>query len=84
MLRLDTVSKEKGVGVMDLPLRAPLLNSKETSPRSHSAGFPSSDGADLYSVFTLKPVIWTFWILVNDSLEKTLMLGGIGGRRRRG
>ena len=35
MLRLDTVSKEKGVGVMDLPLCAPLLNSKETSPRSH-------------------------------------------------
>ena len=60
MLRLGTTSKEKGVGGVDLPLGAPLLSSKDTSPRSHSAGFPSSDGAELYSMFTLKPIIWTF------------------------
>ena len=29
------------------------------------------------------PVLWTPHVRV-DSLEKTLMLGGIGGRRRRG
>jgi len=29
------------------------------------------------------PVLWTLMRRV-DSLEKTLMLGGIGGRRRRG
>ena len=29
------------------------------------------------------PILWPLWRRV-DSLEKTLMLGGIGGRRRRG
>ena len=37
MLRLGTTSKEKRVGGVDLPLGAPLLSSKDTSPRSHSA-----------------------------------------------
>ena len=32
------------------------------------------------------PVFWSpiFWLQTADSLEKSLMLGGIGGRRRRG
>ena len=32
------------------------------------------------------PGIWFWWFLTSlvDSLEKTLMLGGIGGRKRRG
>ena len=31
----------------------------------------------------LKPILWPPHALRVDSLEKTLMLGGIGGRRRR-
>lgn len=41
---------------MDIPLCAPVLNRKETSPRSHSADFPSSDGPEWCCIFIFKPI----------------------------
>ena len=46
----------------------------------------------LYPCLLFSSVLWLFWgfskalldLIGVDSLEKTLMLGGIGGRRRRG
>ena len=56
-----------------------LLGSKEIQP-VHPKGNHSLEG------MMLKLKLWYFGHLMRrvDSLEKTLMLGGIGGRRRRG
>ena len=52
----------------------------------HATAFP---GKAVTMILLIKPIYWALNIILPDmrrvdSLEKTLMLGGIGGRRRRG
>ena len=59
-----------------------LLDCKEIQP-AHSEGDQPWDFFGRNDAKTETPVLWPLMRRV-DSLEKTLMLGGIGGRRRRG
>ena len=59
-----------------------LLDCKEIQP-VHSKGDKSWVFFGRNDANTETPVLWHLMRRV-DSLEKTLMLGGIGGRRRRG
>ena len=65
--------------VLEKTLESPL-DCKEIQP-VHSEGDQPWDFFGRISLET--PVLWPLMQRV-DSLEKTLMLGGIGGRRRRG
>ena len=67
--------------VLEKTLESPL-DCKEMQP-VHSKGI--SPGCSLEGMM-LKPKLQYFGQLMRrvDSLEKTLMLGGVGGRRRRG
>src|SRR5574337_1257369 len=64
--------------VLEKTLESPL-DCKEIQP-VHSEGDQSWDFFGRTDAEAETPVLW----LPHDSLEKTLMLGGIGGRRRRG
>ena len=63
--------------VLEKTLESPL-DGKEMQP-VHSEGDQPWDFFGRNDAKAEAPVLWTV-----DSLEKTLMLGGIGGRRRRG
>ena len=65
--------------VLEKTLKSPL-DCKEVQPLH-----PNGDGCSLEGLM-LKLKLQSFGHLMRraDSLEKTLMLGGIGGRRRRG
>ena len=59
------------------------LDCKETQP-VHSEGDQPWDFCGRNDAKAETPVLWPPHVGRLDSLEKTLMLGGIGGRRRRG
>ena len=65
--------------VLEKTLESPL-DCKEIQP-VHSEGDQPLDFFGRNDAKAETPVLW---LLRVDSLEKTLMLGGIGGRRRRG
>ena len=65
--------------VLEKTLESPL-DCKETQP-VHSEGDQPSDFFGRTDAKAETPVLWPPRV---NSLEKTLMLGGIGGRRRRG
>ena len=67
--------------MLEKTLESPL-DSKEIQP-VHSAGDQPWDFFGRNDAKTETPVLWPPLAKV-DSLEKSLMLGGIGGRRRRG
>ena len=67
--------------VLEKTLESPL-DCKEIQP-VHSKGDQPWDFFGRNDAKAETPVLWHFMRRV-DSLEKTLMLGGIGGRRRRG
>ena len=67
--------------VLEKPLESPL-GCKEIQP-VHSEGDQPWDFFGRNDAKAETPVFWHLMRRV-DSLEKTLMLGGIGGRRRRG
>ena len=67
--------------VLEKTLESPL-DCKEIQP-VHSEGDQPRDFFGRNDAKTETPVLWPPYAK-NDSLEKTLMLGGIGGRRRRG
>ena len=67
--------------VLEKTLESPL-DCKETQP-VHSEGDQPWDFFGRNDAKAETPVLWLPMRRV-DSLEKTLMLGGIGGRRRRG
>ena len=67
--------------VLEKTLESPL-ESKEIQP-VHSEGDQPWDFSGRNDAKAEAPVLWIPMRRV-DSLEKTLMLGGIGGRRRRG
>ena len=67
--------------VLEKTLESPL-DCKEIQP-VHSEGDQPWDFFGRTDAEAETPVLWPFMRRV-DSLEKTLMLGGIGGRRRRG
>ena len=67
--------------VLEKTLESPL-DCKEIQP-VHSEGDQSWDFFGGNDAEAETPVLWPPHARV-DSLEKTLMLGGIGGRRRRG
>ena len=67
--------------VLEKTLESPL-NCKEIQP-VHSEGDQPWDFFGRNDVEAETPILWPPHAKV-DSLEKTLMLGGIGGRRRRG
>ena len=67
--------------VLEKTLESPL-NCKEIQP-VHCEGDQPSDFFGGNDAKAETPVLWPPPVRV-DSLEKTLMLGGIGGRRRRG
>ena len=67
--------------VLEKTLESPL-DCKEIQP-VHSEGDQSWDFFGRNDVKAETLVLWQPHVKV-DSLEKTLMLGGIGGRRRRG
>ena len=67
--------------VLEKPLESPL-DCKEIQP-VHSEGDQPWDFFGGNDAKAETPVLWPPHAKV-DSLEKTLMLGGIGGRRRRG
>ena len=67
--------------VLEKTLESPL-DSKEIQP-VHSKGNQSWVFSGRTDAKAETPVLWPLMRRV-DSLEKTLMLGGIGGRRRRG
>ena len=73
-MRLRTVVLEK-------TLESPL-DYKEIQP-VHSEGDQPADFFGRNDAKAETPVLWHL-MERDDSLEKTLMLGGIGGRRRRG
>ena len=73
-MRLRTVVLEK-------TLESPL-DYKEIQP-VHSEGDQPTDFFGRNDAKAETPVLWHL-MERDDSLEKTLMLGGIGGRRRRG
>ena len=60
-------------------------DSRETAKRSNQSVLNISPGISLEGLMLkLKLQYFGLLLLRVDSLEKTLMLGGIGGRRRRG
>ena len=61
---------------------SPLQQCKEIQP-VHSEGDQPWDFFGRNDAKVETPVLWPLMRRI-DSLEKTLMLGGIGGRRRRG
>ena len=67
--------------VLEKTLESPL-DCKEIQP-VHSEGDQPWDFFRRNDAKAEAPVLWPLMLRV-DSLEKTLMLGGIGGRRRRG
>ena len=67
--------------VLEKTLESPL-DCKEIQP-VHSKGDQSWDFFGRNDAEAETPVLWPLMRRV-DSLEKTLMLGGIGGKRRRG
>ena len=67
--------------VLEKTLESPL-DCKEIQP-VHSEGDQPWDFFERNDAKAETPVLCHLWRRV-DSLEKTLMLGGIGGRRRRG
>ena len=67
--------------VLEKTLESPL-DCKEIQP-VHSEGDQPWDFFGRNEAKAEAPVLWPVMLRV-DSLEKTLMLGGIGGRRRRG
>ena len=67
--------------VLEKTLESPL-DSKEIQP-VHSEGDQPWDFFGRNDAKAETPVLWPPMRRV-DSLEKTLMLGGVGGRRRRG
>ena len=67
--------------VLEKTLESPL-DCKELQP-VHSEGDQPWDFFGRNDAKAETPVLWPLMRRV-DSLEKTLMLGGIGGRRRRG
>ena len=67
--------------VLEKTLENPL-DCKEIQP-VHSEGDQPWDFLGRNDAKAETPVLWPFMRRV-DSLEKTLMLGGIGGRRRKG
>ena len=67
--------------VLEKTLESPL-DCKEIQP-VHSEGDQPWDFFGRTDAKAETPVLWPSHVRV-DSLEKTLMLGGIGGRRRRG
>ena len=67
--------------VLEKTLESPL-DCKEIQP-VHSEGDQPWDFSGRNDAKAETPVLWHLMRGV-DSLEKTLMLGGIGGRRRRG
>ena len=67
--------------VLEKTLEGPL-DCKEIQP-VHSEGDKTWDFFGRNDAKAEAPVLWTPHARV-DSLEKTLMLGGIGGRRKRG
>ena len=68
--------------VLDKTLESPL-DCKEIQP-VHSEGDQPWDFFGRNDAKAETPVLWPPHARRVDSLEKTLMLGGIGGRRRRG
>ena len=60
-----------------------LLDCKDIQP-VHSEGDQSWDFFGRNDAKAEAPVLWPVLVRRVDSLEKTLMLGGIEGRRRRG
>ena len=68
--------------VLEKTLESPL-DSKEIQ-RVHSEGDQPWDFFGRTDAKAETPVLWPPHAKSFDSLEKTLMLGGIGGRRRRG
>ena len=71
-----------GVGEDSRRLLESPLDCKEIQP-VHSKGDQPGDFFGRNDAKAETPVLWQLMRRV-DSLEKTLMLGGIGGRRRRG
>ena len=67
--------------MLEKTLESPL-DCKEIQP-AHSKGDQSWVFTGRTDVEAETPIFWSLHARV-DSLEKTLMLGGIGGRRRRG
>ena len=67
--------------MLEKTLKSPL-NCKEIQP-VHSEGNQPWDFFGRNDAKAQTPILWPPHVRV-DSLEKTLMLGGIGGRRRRG
>ena len=67
--------------VLEKTLESPL-DCKEIQP-VHSKGDQCWVFSGMNDVKAKTPILWPPQLRV-DSLEKTLMLGGIGGRRRRG
>ena len=67
--------------VLEKTLESPL-DSKEIQP-VHSEGDQPWDFFGRNDAEAETPILWPLMQRV-DSLEKTLMLGGIGGRRKRG
>ena len=68
--------------VLEKTLESPL-DCKEIQP-VHSEGDQPWDFFGRNDAKAETPVLWPFFMRRVDSLEKTLMLGGIGGRRKRG
>ena len=68
--------------MLEKTLESPL-DCKEIQP-VHSEGDQSWDFFGRNDAKAEAPVLWPPHAKRVDSLEKTLMLGGIGGRRRRG
>ena len=68
--------------VLEKTLESPL-DCKEIQP-VHSEGDQPWDFFGRNDPKAETPVLWTPQVKKIDSLEKTLMLGEIGGRRRRG
>ena len=68
--------------VLEKTLESPL-DCKEIQP-VHSEGDQSWVFIGRTDVEAETPILWPHLMQRVDSLEKTLMLGGIGGRRRRG
>ena len=67
--------------MLEKTLESPL-DCKETQP-VHPEGDQSWVFTGRTDVEAETPILWPPHVK-SDSLEKTLMLGGIGGRRRRG
>ena len=68
--------------VLEKTLESPL-DCKEIQP-VHSEGDQPWDFFGGNDAKAEAPVLWPPHVKRVDSLEKTLMLGGIGGRRKRG